>query len=110
RSLHGISAEDHREIVLFAPTWRGTSPSSITDSSQSLANDYQLLVDNLDSDRYVVLLKVHQLALRGIKKSSLSKIRLIDNSIPTNRLLPIVDHLVTDESSIAFDFLVHDRP
>ncbi|MGZ2224982.1 CDP-glycerol glycerophosphotransferase family protein [Glutamicibacter nicotianae] len=110
RSLHGIPAGDDREVVLFAPTWRGTSPTNIRDSGKSLAGDYQLLVDGLDSKKYIVLLKVHQLALRGINRSDLSKIRLVDNSIPTNRLLPIVDHMVTDESSIVFDFLIHDRP
>ena len=110
RSIHGIEAGDDRKVVLYAPTWRGTSPTNILDSSQSLVTNYQSLVELLDPHKYVVLLKVHQLALRGIKREKLSQIRLVDNSIPTNRLLPIVAHLVTDESSIVFDQLVHDRP
>lgn len=110
RSINGIPDGDTRQVVLYAPTWRGNSPSEIIDSGSSLLSTYQALVDDLDPAKYVILLKVHQLALRAIDDELLKKIHLVDNTVPTNLILPIVSHLVTDESSIVFDFLVHDRP
>lgn len=106
----GISTNDSREIVLFAPTWKGASPSEITDSSKFLLDSYGELSNRLDSTKYIVLLKVHQLALRAIGKSRLSEIRTVDTTVPTNAILPAISQLVTDDSSIAFDFLLHDRP
>ncbi|MFJ2617860.1 CDP-glycerol glycerophosphotransferase family protein [Glutamicibacter sp. NPDC087344] len=106
----GIDHTDHREIVLFAPTWRGTSPSDIIDSSQQLAKDCAELIQGLNPREYIVLLKVHQLALRKIDQATLANIGIIDNSIPTNQILPAVDQLITDESSIVFDFLIENRP
>lgn len=110
RTVNGLDEHDSRQVVLYAPTWRGNSPADIVDSGQSLFTNYQSLVATLDPSKYVVLLKVHQLALRAVDDILLKDVHLVDNSVPTNLILPLVSHLVTDESSIAFDYLVHDRP
>lgn len=108
--LLGLEPDDTRKIVLYAPTWRGKSPSNIYESGPLLAEEYTLLSNSLDPDKYLVLLKIHQLALRSIDEASVSKMNIIDNSVPTNLILPEISHLVTDESSIMFDYLVHDKP
>jgi hypothetical protein len=57
-----------------------------------------------------VLLKVHQLVYRwGADDPELADV-LVPNDVNTNELLAAVDVLVTDYSSIFFDFLAEDRP
>lgn len=109
-STIGIEDTDERQIILYAPTWRGTSPSDINDTSVEILNGYSQLVRGLDESKYIVLLKVHQLALRKISQKTLQNVRLVDNSIPTSDVLRHVSQLVTDESSIAIDFLLCDKP
>lgn len=98
-----------RPFVLFAPTWRGTSFSDPADDIDQLTQQLADLQAGL-GDGVVVLLKVHQIvhalaasapALHGV---------LVPNTIPTNVLLGSADGLITDYSSIFFDFLATGRP
>jgi glycosyltransferase involved in cell wall biosynthesis len=56
-----------------------------------------------------VLLKVHQQVARAARVESATAGRLVPNDLPTNELLGVVDVLVTDYSSVMFDFLATDR-
>lgn len=108
--LLGLESDEKRSIILYAPTWRGKSPSDVVDSGTFLFEEYTSLANSLDPNKYVIILKVHQLALRSVNKELLSKMKIVDNSVPTNIILPEISHLVTDESSIMFDYLLHDKP
>lgn len=96
-----------KKIVLYAPTWNDfIKNAKIT--GNSLAKDCMDLQKQL-GDNYLVCLKPHYLEYNVIKDMD-TPVRLIDNSIDTNLLLTIVDHLVTDYSSIFFDFLSLNKP
>ncbi len=97
-----------RKIVLYAPTWKGSSFSSPERNVPDLLRTAAELQRLLGDSDYVVLLKIHQIVS---KQSALtgSKI-LVPNEIPTNVVLGGVDVLITDHSSIFFDFLATDRP
>jgi len=58
----------------------------------------------------VVLLKVHQIVYDAVKKRIGDCDFLVPNSVPTNLVLGVADLLVTDYSSIFFDFLPTGRP
>ena len=66
----------------------------------SLVNNYQ--------DEYNILYKGHYLDKGETEK--FSNIVEVSNEIDTNKLLSIVDVLVTDYSSIFFDYLPLRRP
>jgi CDP-glycerol glycerophosphotransferase (TagB/SpsB family) len=102
RNVLGIRAD--QKVVLYAPTWR---------------DDRTELVDYLDvsklaadlGDGYVVLLRAHS---RVIRVGSAAKVGagVIDVSTYPNTtdLLLIADIMITDYSSIMFDFAVTGRP
>jgi len=99
-----------RRIVLYAPTWKGGSFSRPADDARELFDTVQGLQARLGRDEYVVLLKTHQVVHRfSATNPALARV-LVPNDIPTNTVLGLSDILITDYSSIFFDFLASDRP
>src|SRR5690606_25268083 len=79
-------------------------------------NDIQQILDDITSienevgDQYKILVKVHPFLYPFAKKDKDLKGRLVSDIFETNELLSIVDILITDYSSIFFDFLVTNKP
>lgn len=86
-----------KKIVMWAPTFRGNA-----------ANPYLIGVDAIKSlqstlgEDWFVLIKVHPHIDR--------KSRLSNCTIPSERLLPVIDLLITDYSSILFDYILFEKP
>jgi CDP-glycerol glycerophosphotransferase (TagB/SpsB family)/glycosyltransferase involved in cell wall biosynthesis len=99
-----------RQIILYAPTWKGTNFNRPEDDARELIERVQQLQSLVDSDRYVVLLKTHQIVHKFASRRKEFAGILVPNEIPTNVVLGVTDVLVTDYSSIFFDFLATGRP
>lgn len=102
RELHsalGCSAQ--KSIVTYAPTWRGDAFDV-----DRLRTDLHNLAQ-LDCD---VVFLGHHLMLKHVSPDVLDDVIVPPDSVNTNLLLAITDVLITDYSSIFFDFLVTDRP
>jgi len=98
-----------RAVILFAPTWKGTDFSSPADDAGVLLAQAQALQEEVGPS-FLVLLKTHQVVHRfATDRPELRKI-LVSNDMPTNVILGLTDILVTDYSSIFFDFLALGRP
>ena len=100
-------------MVLFAPTWRGDSFQDPRVNAGQLLATVKDLQKALDPSEYVVLLKVHQVVYDAVKQrvSGGDGVDfLVPNSVPTNQTLAVADLLVTDYSSIFFDYLATGRP
>ena len=111
RSLkdRGLRAREGAQLVLFAPTWRGESTNRPEKDVESLRSVVKSLRESLGED-CDVLLKVHQFVYKqGIDDPELADV-LVPNDVNTNELLAAVDVLVTDYSSVFFDYLAEDRP
>jgi CDP-glycerol glycerophosphotransferase len=106
----GGVALDGRKIILYAPTWKGTSFLNPGDDISALVSRVEQLESLIDTSKYVVLLKTHQVVHRFASRISGLRGRLIANEIPSNLILGVTDVLITDYSSIFFDFLATDRP
>ena len=100
----------NRSIVLFAPTWKGDSFSSPADDVQELVDFVADLQARLGEDRYIVLLKTHQVVHQFARNDPRLRRILVSNEIPTNVVLGLSGFLITDYSSIFFDFLATGRP
>jgi CDP-glycerol glycerophosphotransferase len=99
-----------RRIVLYAPTWNGDSFSAPEDNARELFTTVRGLQARLGEDNYVVLLKTHQVVHKFAASNPTLARALVPNDIPTNTVLGLSDILITDYSSIFFDFLASDRP
>ncbi len=97
---------DGRTLVTYAPTWKGTSFTSPRDDAEALVATVDALQKRL-GDGFAVALKAHQAVHRMVAEQAPG--RLIPNDLPTNVVLGLTDVLVTDYSSIFFDFLTTDR-
>jgi glycosyltransferase involved in cell wall biosynthesis len=100
---------DGRGIVLYAPTWHGGDFGRPEDDVDALMDAVTRLQGAVGPE-YVVLLKTHQ-AVHAFAASrpQLRRI-LVPNSLPTNVVLGVCDGLITDYSSVFFDYLATDRP
>mgnify|MGYP000223012239 CR=1 FL=1 len=67
------------------------------------------LEEYIDTDKYQILLKPHQVVYKELVKSGMFSNSLIPAFIDTNELLSITDILISDYSSIFFDFLASDK-
>lgn len=97
--------EDGGKVVLYAPTFRRDRGSSFLDDFTYLAELSALAL----SCKLIIALKLHPV-MRG--QSYASEYPQIINIAPESDiypLLPEVDVMVTDYSSIFFDFLLLDR-
>lgn len=99
-----------RKIILYAPTWKGTNFNHPEDDIDELLDRVTELRRGIDESRYVVVLKSHQVVHRFAADRPGLKGVLIPNELPTNSILAVTDILVTDYSSIFFDFLATGGP
>lgn len=91
-----------KKVILYAPTWRGTVGKE-NDTSQVLLDEVMAIQKSMGDD-YIVLLKSHYFTFEYFKINKLDHL-CVPNWYDTNKLLAAVDILITDYSSIFFDFL-----
>ena len=90
-----------KKVLLWAPTFRGKAASPNTLDNESMSQLQEKL-----GDEWLVLIKHHPhddaVAANPKHRSNCD--------IPSERLLPVVDLLITDYSTVVLDYLAFDRP
>src|SRR5690606_11440098 len=100
------SIPNDKKVILFAPTFRDWDANSF----QKTYNDIRLLSKQVDSDT-IILLRLHYLL-----SNKMSKMVLPENVINASEyediqeLYLISDVLITDYSSVMFDYALLGRP
>jgi CDP-glycerol glycerophosphotransferase len=105
REFLGIA--DGKKVVLYAPTWRGTLGSAERYDIDKLISDIKSIEEKSDCH---VLFRGHYFVESVLQESSVGAATVVPEDLDTNTLLSIVDVLVTDYSSIAFDFFATGKP
>lgn len=100
-----------RKIILYAPTFRG---NSLYASYFNLNMDPAALADAL-GDRYALVLKLHPLLRRSGFTPAMAKayegfVFDATHVLSTEEVLCAADILITDYSSILFEYLLLERP
>lgn len=101
---------DNRKIILYAPTWRGESYFNPQNDYSNIRSIIKHIESSIDTTRYRIMVKLHQIVSESISKNKDLKDYIVPNSIATNIVLNSTELLITDYSSIYFDFLVNDKP
>lgn len=94
-------------IILYCPTWRGKNVNDPENSLLNIFEEIKLLNQKLP---HQVLVKLHPFVYSKAKEMPELKPYLVPDFLDTNQLMPAVDLMITDYSSIFFDFLVTDKP
>lgn len=102
--LESLGITDNLPVVLYSPTWRGDIKNAFIDKER-LESD----IRKLTSAKYHLLFKGHSLTEEIIDKADLKCLRPPKN-LDSNELLSVVDIIITDYSSIFFDFIPKKKP
>ncbi|RUO30011.1 hypothetical protein CWE12_08605 [Aliidiomarina sedimenti] len=103
------AVKNEKELILYAPTW-----DVFTDAPNVLLEKVEAIIKSLaGSDRCQLGLRLHPKSYRLLELTSLPDSVYIFNNIDfpsTEVLLRDVDYLITDFSSIWYDFNALNRP
>lgn len=105
----GIELDPNKETIMYAPTWRGQDFANPVNQ----VDDLKKLIQNIRRDfgyKYNVLLKVHQAIFKLAQSEKDIANILVPDYIDANEILSVTDVLISDFSSIFFDFLITKRP
>lgn len=102
--LSRLGVDDGKKVVLYSPTWRG-GDGQVVDNLSHIESDIKSILD-LD---VALLFRSHYFVQNSLP-AGLKNVHILPDDITTNEVLPVVDVLVTDYSSVMFDYMVLDRP
>ncbi len=102
-----LGLADSKPVILYAPTWRGRI-SGIETNIEMQIEAVRLLQKDLGHSHHIFV-SLHNFVAARLKDLPAS-IRTVPDTVDMNEVLAAVDILVTDYSSIFFDYMVLDRP
>lgn len=123
--LKKLTNKDYNKTILWMPTFRKSVDGRVDSKmEQGLGipiikseEIYQQLNDKLHQYNVLLIIKIHPMQdMRAVKIKSLSNIIVIDGNsvkkleIDNYRLMKDTDALISDYSSVAYDYLHLDRP
>lgn len=107
RGVGGLGGD---EVILFAPTWRDGEADPVVPTDA----EWSSIAENLEATARVLVLRPHPHSVGDYRPgpAASNRIRMLSATVQNdiNPVLPAVDILVTDYSSIAFDFALLGRP
>ena len=111
---YGVEVEEGKKIILYAPTWRGEQYSRPDIDLQTVYKLLQTMESSVDTNEYQILIKLHQIVYHYMKENELelgdAQAKFIPAIMDTNEVLSVTDVLISDYSSIFYDFMLTGRP
>ncbi|MFD2626510.1 CDP-glycerol glycerophosphotransferase family protein [Salibacterium salarium] len=105
-----LNISHDKKVILYAPTWRDNEYHFIGKYKFSVKMDMDAMKEELGDD-YVILFRLHYLVADHLDLSDYEDFAVDASHYPDIRDLYIVsDLLITDYSSVMFDFGVLKRP
>jgi len=99
-----LNISPQEKIVLYAPTWRGVHGKAKFDTTRLLDD-----LKAMSHSGYKIVFRGHHMMENLIANTKIPAI-VAPGDIDTNFLISVADLLITDYSSIAFDYLALRRP
>ncbi|WP_052659132.1 CDP-glycerol glycerophosphotransferase family protein [Pseudomonas sp. LFM046] len=105
-----LGLPEDKRFILYAPTWRDHKAIGAWQHAFDLQLDLDRLSASLADDQ-VLLIKAHHLVAETLDHNALpSNVRDLSHLDDVNELCMLADVLITDYSSVFFDFAVTGRP
>ncbi|MCR5691916.1 MAG: CDP-glycerol glycerophosphotransferase family protein [Eubacterium sp.] len=106
----GVKVDENKKIILYAPTWKGQNYSNPTVNPEEYYEFIRYIESRVDTDQYQVLVKPHQVVYQYMREETANTDQFIPAVLDANEILAVTDVLISDYSSIYFDFMVCDKP
>ncbi|MDI9540571.1 MAG: glycosyltransferase [Bacillota bacterium] len=94
----------NKKIYTYMPTWRGVV-SKIDSKSNTYIQYFLYEIDKKLKDDEILFVNLHPIASKGISFYGLKKIKKFPDRYETYDFLKISDVLITDYSSVMFDYM-----
>lgn len=98
------------QVLLYAPTWR----DGASDPGVPSASEWTAIADYLERSNSLLALRPHPHGIGDYERGTTvsPRIRMLPSRVvgDLNRVLPGVDVVITDYSSVAYDFALTARP
>ncbi|MFF7625909.1 bifunctional glycosyltransferase/CDP-glycerol:glycerophosphate glycerophosphotransferase [Streptomyces cyaneofuscatus] len=104
-----LGIDDHKKVVLYAPTFRGGPAAGGKQARRRLLLDVREFAERF-GDSYTLLVRAHYLEAARLPLCPPGTVIDVSRHHDVSELLALADVLVTDYSSIMFDFALLDRP
>lgn len=92
-----------KKVYAYMPTWRGSLSCVETNTEAHL--QWLVRVDNMLEANQLLYVKLHRLTPQKIDFSQFKHIRPFPKDLETYKFLALTDCLITDYSSVMFDYL-----
>lgn len=93
-----------KKIILYAPTFRDQQLDA-----QSIPLNFKDIVEQL-GENYIMIIKLHPAVVHNMENFNHPLIVSIDNNVSVNQLLCVADYVISDYSSIPFEFALLGKP
>ncbi len=102
---------DGKTVYAYMPTWRGTSNHDINTSAyESKVKEIFKLIDKKLNDNQVFYVNFHPILKDSISLSKYKHIKPFPKGIDNYSFLNCADALITDYSSVFFDYSITQKP
>lgn len=108
-SLAGITLDYNKPTILYTPTWKGKDLKKPTLDIEQMLAEMTYIHEHLGNE-YNLLVKVHPYAYKLVKDREELQGILVPDYYDANEIMAITNILITDYSSIFFDYLITDKP
>lgn len=99
-----------KKVFVYLPTYRGKSSNANDESANKIQEILSNFVSTLPED-YIIYYKLHPIDTQDLTVSSNeNRIRKIPEEYELYDFLSVTDGLITDYSSIMFDYALSDKP
>lgn len=95
-----------KEVIVYMPTWRGTV-SKVDDLTNNIYTMYYLMeIDKKLKENQIMYVQLHPFVKNKIGFKMFKNVKSIPSKYETYEFLNIADCLITDYSSVFFDFAI----
>lgn len=106
----GVKLDPNKKVIMYAPTWKGSNFAKPVINIEEFLNIIHAIESGINTEEYQFFIKPHQQVYKYLKNDPRVKDKFIPATIDANELMSVVDILISDYSSIFFDFLVTKKP